>query len=86
MGGKNIYLWNPQMAIRALLGRAGLGPSYACVNLDFKYPWLEEILSLPKDKIIIDSTFDFNQAREAFDRLNTGRARGKVVVRVAAQK
>ncbi|KAK2614770.1 hypothetical protein N8I77_001572 [Diaporthe amygdali] len=84
MGGRNIYLWNPQMALRALLGRAGLGPSYACVNLEFKYSYLEEILRLPKDKIIIDSTFNFDQAREAFERLNTGRARGKVVVKVAS--
>ncbi|KKY33989.1 putative reticulon-4-interacting protein mitochondrial precursor [Diaporthe ampelina] len=82
MGGANTYLWNPQMVLRALLGRFGLGPSYTCVNLEFKYPYLEEILSLPKDKIIIDNTFDFNQVREAFDRLNTGRARGKVIVRV----
>lgn len=82
MGGANTYLWNPQMVLRALLGRVGFGPSYTCVNLEFKYPFLEEILSLPKDTIIIDSTFDFNQVREAFDRLNTGRTRGKVIVRV----
>lgn len=82
MGGANTYLWNPLMVLRALLGRVGLGPSYTCVNLEFKYPFLEEILSLPKDKIIIDSTFGFDQVREAFDRLNTGRTRGKVIVRI----
>lgn len=84
MGGANTYLWNPQMVLRALRGRVGLGPSYTCVNLEFKYPFLEEILSLPKDKIIIDSTFGFDQVREAFDRLNTGRTRGKVIVRITA--
>lgn len=84
MGGRNIYLWNPKMVVRDLLGKLGLGPSYSCVNLEFKYPYLEEILSLPKDKIIIDSTFGFDQVREAFDRLNTSRTRGKVVVRVSA--
>lgn len=84
MGGANTYLWNPQMVLRALRGRMGLGPSYTCVNLEFKYPFLEEILSLPKDKIIIDSTFGFNQVREAFDRLNTGRTRGKVIVRISS--
>lgn len=84
MGGANTYLWNPQMVLRALLGRLGLGPSYTCVNLEFKYPFLEEILSLPKDKIIIDSTFGFDQVREAFDRLNTGRTRGKVIVRISS--
>lgn len=84
MGGANTYLWNPQMVLRALLGRVGLGRSYTCVNLEFKYPFLEEILSLPKDKIIIDSTFGFDQVREAFDRLNTGRTRGKVIVKISA--
>lgn len=83
MGGASTYLWNPRMVLRALLGRVGLGPSYSCVNLEFKYPFLEEVLSLPKDKIIIDSTFGFNQVREAFERLNTGRTRGKVIVRIS---
>lgn len=83
MGGANTYLWNPQMVLRALIGRTGFGPSYSCVNLVFKYPFLEEILSLPKEKIIIDSTFGFDQVRQAFDRLNTGRTRGKVIVRIS---
>lgn len=83
MGGRNIYFWNPQMLLRALLGRIGLGRSYTCINLLFKYPFLEEILRLPKEKIIIDSTFDFDHVREAFERLNTGRTRGKVVIRVS---
>ncbi|KAK9774154.1 putative Enoyl reductase (ER) domain-containing protein [Seiridium cardinale] len=84
MSGRNIYFWNPQMVFRALLGRTGLGRSYTCVNLEFKYPYLKEILNLPKDKIIIDSTFGFDQVKEAFDRLNTGRTRGKVVVQIDA--
>lgn len=83
MGGRNIYLWNPQMILRSLRGRLGLGSSYSCVNLEFKSSFLQEILSLPKDKIIIDSTFQLEQVREAFERLNTGRARGKVVIKVA---
>ncbi|KAG8161129.1 hypothetical protein KVR01_009393 [Diaporthe batatas] len=84
MGGANTYLWNPQMILRAVLGRLGLGPSYSCVNLEFKYAFLEEILGLPKDKIIIDSIFGFGQVREAFERLNTGRTRGKVIVRISS--
>ncbi|KAK9421819.1 putative Enoyl reductase (ER) domain-containing protein [Seiridium unicorne] len=84
MSGRNIYFWNPQMVFRALLGRAGLGRSYTCVNMEFKYPYLKEIFNLPKDKIIIDSTFSFDQVKEAFDRLNTGRTRGKVVVQIDA--
>lgn len=84
MGGANTYLWNPQMVLRALLGRVGLGPLYSCVNLEFKYPFLEELLSLPKEKIVIDTTFGFDQVREAFERLNTGRTRGKVIVRISS--
>jgi NADPH:quinone reductase-like Zn-dependent oxidoreductase len=82
MGGRNIYLWNPQMLLRALLGRVGIGGSYTCVNLEFRKAFLEEIKRLPKEKIVIDSTFEFDQVREAFERLNTGRTRGKVVVRI----
>ncbi|KAI2618254.1 alcohol dehydrogenase [Hypomontagnella submonticulosa] len=82
-GGRYIYLWNPQMLLRAVLGRTGLRPSYTCVNLEFNYHFLEEVLSLPKDKIVIDSVFEFDQAKEAFDKLNTGRVRGKLIIRVA---
>ena len=84
MGGAAIYLWNPQMLLRSWLGRAGLGPSYDCVNLDLNKTFLEETLRLPLDKIVIDSTFGFDQVREAFERLNTGRARGKVIINVAS--
>jgi len=84
MGGAAIYLWNPQMLIRSWLGRFGLSYAYDCVNLELKRPFLEETLRLPQDKIIIDSTYEFDQVREAFERLNTGRARGKIVVRVAS--
>ncbi|TIA19649.1 GroES-like protein [Aureobasidium pullulans] len=82
MGGAAIYLWNPQMVMRTLLGKIGVGKSYACVNLKFQKEWLEETLSLDREKIIIDSTWEFDQAKEAFAKLNTGRATGKVIVRV----
>ncbi|KAF3767096.1 hypothetical protein M406DRAFT_69262 [Cryphonectria parasitica EP155] len=80
MSGRAIYLWNPQMLVRALLGRAGLGRSYTCVNLAVKHSFLEDLVRLPRDKVIIDSTFTFLQVVEAFERLNTGRTRGKVVI------
>ncbi|KAK8051204.1 alcohol dehydrogenase [Apiospora rasikravindrae] len=83
IGGKLIYLWNPQMVLRALLGRIGLGFSYTCINLEVRRPNLEGVLRLPKDKIFIDSTYGFDEAMEAFDRLNSSRARGKVIVRVS---
>lgn len=83
MGGNLIYWWNPQMALRTFLGRWGLGKRYECVNLEFKKEWLEEVKGLEKGKIAVDEVFGFEAVREAFERLNTGRTRGKVVVKVA---
>jgi NADPH:quinone reductase-like Zn-dependent oxidoreductase len=37
---------------------------------------------LKEENIFVDSVFAFEDAKEAFERLNTGRAKGKVVVRV----
>lgn len=83
MGGRSAYFWHPQMLLRALWGKLGLGPSYTCVNLLYKTAFLEEILRLlPMEKIVIDSTFEFDQVKEAFERLNTGRTRGKVVIKI----
>jgi len=71
------------MILRHLLGYYGLTQlSYACVNLEMKKDWLEETLHLPADKITIDSTFTFDNAKLAFEKLNTGRARGKVIIKV----
>lgn len=82
MGGAAIYLWHPKMVMRTLLGRMGLGRSYDCVNFQSRKDWLEETLGLDRSKIVIDSTWEFDQVKEAFAKLNTGRARGKVVVKV----
>ncbi|GAM82317.1 hypothetical protein ANO11243_002960 [Dothideomycetidae sp. 11243] len=83
VGGSVIYLWNPRMLIRSILGRLGLGRSYACINLESNRKYLEETVGMAIEKIVIDSTFNFEDAAAAFERLNTGRARGKVVVRVS---
>ena len=83
MGGAAIYLWHPRMLLRWLFGYIGLGDSYDCVNLELKREYLEETLRLPHDKIILDSVHSYDKARDAFERLNTGRARGKVVITVA---
>ncbi|KAI6091435.1 alcohol dehydrogenase [Hypoxylon rubiginosum] len=85
-GGRHIYLWNPQMLLRALAGRTGLGCSYTCVNIEFNHTFLEEVLRLSQDKIIIDSIFEFEKVKEAFDKLNTGRTRGKIVINVDAEE
>lgn len=81
MGGSALYLTNPQMVLRWLLGYVGVTSSYECIILSGKPEWLEETTKLdPEKDVIIDSIFDFGRAKEAFERLNTGRARGKVVV------
>lgn len=82
MGGSALYYSHPRMMLRYYLGKFWLGKSYHCIVLDAKKEYLEEALQLPKDKIIIDSTFDFGRAKEAYERLDTSRARGKVVVEI----
>ncbi|KAL2417772.1 hypothetical protein ABEF95_010229 [Exophiala dermatitidis] len=83
MGGSALYLTHPRMVARWLLGYVGLGKSYECILLDARKEWLEETTKLdPEKDVIIDSVFEFEKAKEAFERLNTGRARGKVVVEV----
>lgn len=71
------------MLLRSYLGRWGLGKSYDCVNLELKNDYLGETLNLPQEKIAVDSTFPFEETKKAFERLNTGRARGKVVINVS---
>lgn len=83
MGGSALYLTHPRMVLRWLLGYLGVAHSYECIILEPKKEWLEETTKLdPEKDIIIDSVFDFGRAKEAFERLDTGRARGKVVVEI----
>ena len=51
--------------------------------VQLKRDWLEEAKKLPKDKIMIDSVFSFEDVQSAYEKLNTGRARGKVSVEFA---
>ncbi|SMQ46437.1 unnamed protein product [Zymoseptoria tritici ST99CH_3D1] len=83
MGGSMTYLWTPYLWVRWGLGRLGLGEVYDNIVLELKKEWLEESKRLPDDKLITDSTFAFEDARSAYERLNTGRARGKVIVEVS---
>jgi NADPH:quinone reductase-like Zn-dependent oxidoreductase len=83
MGGSLLYLFYPRMVLRWLWGRFGWGERYDCIILDQKKEYLEEAMRvLPVEKIMVDSTFAFEDAKMAFERLNTGRARGKVVVEI----
>jgi NADPH:quinone reductase-like Zn-dependent oxidoreductase len=83
MGGSMLYLVSPRMVLRKLLGAIGWGEHYDCIILKQDAGYLQEAVdTLTKDRILIDSSFEFDRVKEAFERLNTGRARGKVVVEV----
>ncbi|KAM0793441.1 hypothetical protein ACM66B_000886 [Microbotryomycetes sp. NB124-2] len=88
LGGSTIYLWNPSMLVRHIKGWLGYGPRYACIGLTASADYLRlavEATDPTQDhKLVvqIDSEFDFDEVPKAFERLNTGRARGKVVVNV----
>lgn len=36
-------------------------------------------------KVVIDSTFEYPDAAKAFERLKTGRAKGKIIVHVTSK-
>lgn len=83
MGGSALYLTRPRMVLRFFLGQWGILPKYECIVMDGKKEWLEEINAYGYSDVIIDSTFTFIRAKDAFERMNTGRCRGKVVIEVA---
>ncbi|KAI0017991.1 alcohol dehydrogenase [Xylariomycetidae sp. FL0641] len=83
MGGPVLYYVFPRMYLRWLAGYLGLGNSYECIILQQEKEWLEQARELQDSDVVIDSKFGFEQAKEAFERLNTGRARGKVVVELS---
>jgi len=83
LGGSALYLTHPRMVLRWLLGYLGVVNSYECITLEPRKEWLEETTKLePEKNVFIDSIFEFCRGKEAFERLNTGRARGKVVVNI----
>ncbi|KAI1341239.1 alcohol dehydrogenase [Xylariaceae sp. FL0016] len=83
MGGSFLYLVSPRMVLRWLLGYFGLGKSYECIILAQEKKWLEKAADLKDNNIVIDSVFEFGKGKEAYERLNTSRARGKVVVKLS---
>ncbi|KAM3417243.1 hypothetical protein BST61_g5501 [Cercospora zeina] len=90
MGGPYTYydVLHPLTAatqwIRWAKGKIGLGESYDVVILSPKKEWLEDATkTLRKEDLHVDSVFAFEDAKKAFERLNTGRAKGKVVIKVA---
>lgn len=82
MGGSVLYLTSPRMVLRWLLGYLGISNSYECIILESNKEWLEKVTELRSEEITIDSVYQFDMVREAFEKLNTGRARGKIVINV----
>jgi reticulon-4-interacting protein 1, mitochondrial len=82
MGGSVLYLFYPRMALRWLLGWLGIGNSYECIILESNKEWLGKVQDLADNDIIIDSVFQFSEAKAAFEKLDTRHSRGKVVVTV----
>lgn len=82
LGGPVIYAWHPRMVLRHFWGWWGSSPRYACVGLRHDKELLREVVELVEEgvEVWVDSEWVFEEAAEAFERLNEGRARGKVVV------
>ncbi|GAA5892022.1 hypothetical protein JCM6882_005664, partial [Rhodosporidiobolus microsporus] len=84
IGGNILYLTNPRMVLRMLQGWLMGSWRYNCINLNTRSDWLGEVSHLASEglEIPIDGEFEFEAVPEAYERLNTGRAKGKVVVKV----
>jgi reticulon-4-interacting protein 1, mitochondrial len=89
MGGPytyyNFFAYHaPFQWVRWFRGYMGWSESYDIVVLGMKPEWLEEAKqTLTPDDIYIDSVYSFEDAKQAFERLNTGRAKGKVVIKIS---
>ncbi|CAF1104631.1 unnamed protein product [Adineta steineri] len=84
MGGVASYIFTPAMVFRSLKSMIGLGPRYYCINLSLTEENTNQMVSMLKKgmiKPVIDSVFEFsNHVKQAYERLDTGRVKGKVVI------
>lgn len=64
-----LFRFVPRQWLRWAAGFLGLGEKYDVITLDLKPEYLEEAKKLPNEKIIIDSTFAFDDAKQAYERL-----------------
>ena len=84
LGGMASYLFTPAMVLRTMKSWIGLGPRYYCINLSTTAEYtayMSEMLDRGLVKPIIDSVFRFSdQVKQAYERLDTGRAQGKIVI------
>lgn len=84
LGGPASYLFTPSMIIRSLKSMIGYGPRYYCISLS---PTAENtnqmfaMLNKQTVRPIIDSFWKFHsEVQQAYTRLNTSRAKGKIVI------
>lgn len=97
MGGAATNWYTPAQAIRTALGglndilprwtRSWTGRRYACIKLDPTKEKLETYDRFLKadGKVMVDGVWGFGEAREAYERLESARAKGKVVVEVSKE-
>ncbi|GAA5844526.1 hypothetical protein JCM3766R1_007151 [Sporobolomyces carnicolor] len=90
LGGHASNYWTPTQLWRSLTGWFGFSPRYHCVSLNLERPsWLEQVGPLVADgklEVVVDSEYDFDQVPQAFAKLVTGKATGKIVVHVKDSK
>ncbi|CAF1306193.1 unnamed protein product [Rotaria sordida] len=83
LGGIISYLFTSRMILRSLKSIIGLGPRYYYINLSSKKENIDQIFYMFNKGIIksvIDSIFQFsNHVKQAYERLDTSRVKGKVV-------
>jgi reticulon-4-interacting protein 1, mitochondrial len=80
MGGAALYLVSPLLWLRWLWGYLRLGKSYELINFEAKQEWLREVAQLDAGDVLVDSTFPLAETKQAYERLDTARARGKIIV------
>lgn len=97
MGGAATNLWTPRQVVRTALGklndylprwtRSWTGRRYACIMLDATKEKLETYDAFHKagGKVLVDSVWGFDEAPKAYERLESARAKGKVVVEVSKE-
>lgn len=59
----------PRQWLRWITGRLGLTERYDIITIDLKSEYLEEAKELSSDKIVIDSTFSFDDVKQAYEQL-----------------
>ncbi len=84
MGGPASYLFTPSMVLRSLKSMIGFGPRYYCIMLSPTEENTNQMFAMLNKgtiKPVIDSVFKFSsEVKQAYERLDTSRAKGKIVI------